>query len=94
MFPIYIKEFNSNLTDVVKFTGVAILVLGFSNFIWSVSGSTFLLVKRTDMAREGSLLAQPTEDDRSTSSRNSSASALPSGARGQQHIAASWEPAC
>lgn len=34
MFPIYIKEFNSNLTDVVKFTGVAILVLGFSNFIW------------------------------------------------------------
>ena len=34
MFPELIKAFNSNLTDVVQFTGVAILVLGFSNFIW------------------------------------------------------------
>ena len=34
MFPELIKDFNSNLTDVVQFTGVAILVLGFSNFIW------------------------------------------------------------
>jgi hypothetical protein len=34
MFPYYIKDFDSNLADVVKFTGVAILVLGFSNFIW------------------------------------------------------------
>lgn len=34
MFPSYIEAFNSNLADVVQFTGVAILVLGFSNFIW------------------------------------------------------------
>ena len=34
MFPELIKSFHSNLTDVVQFTGVAILVLGFSNFIW------------------------------------------------------------
>ena len=34
MFPDYIKDFNSNLEDVVQFTGIAILVLGFSNFIW------------------------------------------------------------
>ena len=34
MFPYYIKDFESNLADVVKFTGIAILVLGFSNFIW------------------------------------------------------------
>ncbi|KAI7089274.1 serine/threonine kinase 16 [Hortaea werneckii] len=34
MFPYYIEDFNSNLADVVRFTGIAILVLGFSNFIW------------------------------------------------------------
>ena len=34
MFPELIKSFDSNLTDVIQFTGVAILVLGFSNFIW------------------------------------------------------------
>lgn len=51
MFPIYIKEFNSNLTDVVKFTGVAILVLGFSNFIWWVLSSPRWSFKRTDMQR-------------------------------------------
>lgn len=34
MFPDLIIAFDSNLTDVVKFTGIAILVLGFSNFIW------------------------------------------------------------
>lgn len=34
MFGDYIEAFDSNLTDVVQFTGVAILVLGFSNFFW------------------------------------------------------------
>ncbi|KAM3085823.1 hypothetical protein ACMFMG_002882 [Clarireedia jacksonii] len=34
MFGDYIKEFDSDLASVVQFTGVAILVLGFSNFIW------------------------------------------------------------
>lgn len=33
-FPELIKSFDSNLADVVQFTGIAILVLGFSNFIW------------------------------------------------------------
>lgn len=32
--PFYIQAFDSNLEDVLQFTGVAILVLGFSNFIW------------------------------------------------------------
>lgn len=34
MFPMYIKDFNSDLAAVVQFTGIAILVLGFSNFFW------------------------------------------------------------
>lgn len=34
MFPALIEAFDSNLTAVVRFTGIAILVLGFSNFIW------------------------------------------------------------
>ena len=34
MIPYLIEAFDSNLTDVIQFTGVAILVLGFSNFIW------------------------------------------------------------
>lgn len=36
MFGDYIEAFDSNLPDVVQFTGIAILVLGFSNFIWYV----------------------------------------------------------
>ena len=34
MFGDYIEAFNHDLADVVQFTGIAILVLGFSNFIW------------------------------------------------------------
>lgn len=34
MFPEYIAAFHHSLADVVQFTGIAILVLGFSNFIW------------------------------------------------------------
>lgn len=34
MFPQLMEAFNSDLTSVVQFTGVCILVLGFSNFIW------------------------------------------------------------
>jgi hypothetical protein len=37
MFEEYMKEFNCSLADAVQFTGVAILVLGFSNFIWFVA---------------------------------------------------------
>lgn len=34
MFPALIEAFKSDLASVVRFTGVCILVLGFSNFIW------------------------------------------------------------
>lgn len=34
MFGNYIVDFNSTLPDVIQFTGVAILVLGFSNLFW------------------------------------------------------------
>ncbi|KAH9907047.1 major facilitator superfamily domain-containing protein [Xylariomycetidae sp. FL2044] len=34
MFEAYSQEWNRSLADVVQFTGVAILVLGFSNFLW------------------------------------------------------------
>jgi hypothetical protein len=33
-FGSYIQDFDSNLGDVVQFTGVCILVLGFSNLFW------------------------------------------------------------
>ena len=36
MFPEMMKTFDRSLADVVQFTGVCILVLGFSNFLWSV----------------------------------------------------------
>lgn len=34
MFPNLIEAFDSDLESVVQFTGVCILVLGFSNFLW------------------------------------------------------------
>ena len=34
MFPQLIEAFKTDLAGVVQFTGVCILVLGFSNFIW------------------------------------------------------------
>ncbi|KAL1844985.1 hypothetical protein VTK73DRAFT_1387 [Phialemonium thermophilum] len=34
MFGAYVEEWHRSLADVVQFTGVAILCLGFSNFIW------------------------------------------------------------
>ncbi|KAK5167931.1 hypothetical protein LTR04_006839 [Oleoguttula sp. CCFEE 6159] len=34
MFGYYIEEFHCSLADAIQFTGVCILVLGFSNFIW------------------------------------------------------------
>jgi hypothetical protein len=37
MFGDYIEAFHCTLADAIQFTGVAILVLGFSNFIWYVS---------------------------------------------------------
>jgi hypothetical protein len=34
MFPQLMESFDSDLAGVVQFTGVCILVLGFSNFFW------------------------------------------------------------
>ena len=34
MVPVLMRDFQTDLAGVVQFTGVAILVLGFSNFIW------------------------------------------------------------
>ena len=34
MIPQLIEAFDSDLAGVLQFTGVAILVLGFSNFLW------------------------------------------------------------
>lgn len=39
MFPQLMEAFGSDLASVVQFTGVCILVLGFSNFIWWVDPS-------------------------------------------------------
>lgn len=36
IFPQLIEKYNTDLAGAVQFTGVAILVLGFSNFIWHV----------------------------------------------------------
>ncbi|KAL9065044.1 MAG: hypothetical protein Q9157_007617 [Trypethelium eluteriae] len=41
MFPYYVKDFNCSLEDAVQFTGVCILVLGFSNFIWVPISTSF-----------------------------------------------------
>ncbi|GAD92932.1 MFS transporter [Paecilomyces variotii No. 5] len=41
MFPQLMESFNASLADVVQFTGVCILVLGFSNFFWVPMQATF-----------------------------------------------------
>ena len=42
MFPQLIEAFDSDLAGVIQFTGVCILVLGFSSFIWYVPGQAAL----------------------------------------------------
>ncbi|KAF2104672.1 serine/threonine kinase 16 [Rhizodiscina lignyota] len=41
MFPDYIEAFHTTLPSAVQFTGVAILVLGFSNFLWVPISTSF-----------------------------------------------------
>lgn len=41
MFEDYIEAFDTTLADAVQFTGVAILVLGFSNFVWVPISTSF-----------------------------------------------------
>jgi hypothetical protein len=35
-YPAYVEEFNCSLSDAVQFSAVAVLILGFSNFLWYV----------------------------------------------------------
>lgn len=44
MFPFYMEMYGRSLSDVIDFTGVAILVLGFSNFLWYVG--PFVVVEK------------------------------------------------
>ncbi|KAH7108811.1 major facilitator superfamily domain-containing protein [Dactylonectria macrodidyma] len=41
MFPYLIQDYQSTVGDVIQFTGVTILALGFSNFIWAPISSSF-----------------------------------------------------
>lgn len=41
LFGYYMEEYNRSLADVIQFTGVAILILGFSNFIWVPMSTCF-----------------------------------------------------
>ena len=56
MFPQLIEEFHSNLADVVQFTGIAILVLGFSNFIWYAIGSLQEIVQGDELKAYDSIV--------------------------------------
>lgn len=40
-FPYYMQDFDCSLADAIQFTGVSILVLGFSNFIWVPLSTSF-----------------------------------------------------
>jgi MFS family permease len=40
-FGYYIEEFHCSLADAIQFTGISILILGFSNFIWVPLSSSF-----------------------------------------------------
>ena len=53
MFPQLMEAFDCSLADAIQFTGVCILVLGFSNFIWYASSKISLdpcLAHRTTYA--------------------------------------------
>ncbi|KAF4977233.1 hypothetical protein FZEAL_6216 [Fusarium zealandicum] len=41
MFPAIIRDYDSTLEDVIQFTGITILILGFSNFIWAPISTSF-----------------------------------------------------
>ena len=93
MFGDYIEAFHCSLADAVQFTGVAILVLGFSNFIWYVTPHSvdFLFA---NALRTGFLSALPLVAVRFISCLSSSASAPPYGERELRHMGVSWVLAC
>ena len=93
MFGDYIEAFHHDLTDVVQFTGVAILVLGFSNFIWYLPPK--LEDKSdTDNCDAGYPSKHVSADVRSSFSLRSYASAAVFGEQRQTHTIVSWALAC
>lgn len=94
MFGDYIQAFNHDLTDVVQFTGVAILVLGFSNFIWYALALLTIDQDHSDLSLPGYQFKHVLADVRSSFSRRSSASVVVFGERRQTLTTVSWALAC
>ena len=92
MFGDYIAAFNSNLTNVVQFTGVAILVLGFSNFIWYGTHRVHHL--RIWLIVAGYRSRHVSADDRFSSCRRSSVLAAVFGEQRQTRMGVLWVLAC
>lgn len=62
MFPALMKAFDRGLADVVQFTGVCILVLGFSNFLWYETDAMIHSQSQIADNGTGSRSKQPLED--------------------------------
>jgi hypothetical protein len=93
MFGDYIEAFHHDLADVVQFTGIAILVLGFSNFIWYAPKASSLIIANK-MTLSGFQFKHVLADDRSSSCLRLFALEVVFGERRQTHTAVSWELAC
>lgn len=93
MFGDYIEAFDCTLADAVQFTGVAILVLGFSNFIWYVL-HCWQISLGSCIGYTGFLSALPSVAVRFTSLLSSYASVPPYGELELKHTAVSWVLVC
>lgn len=90
MFPQLMKSFDADLASVVKFTGVCILVLGFSNFFWCVLeilDSDMWLTSRRVPSRQLSV------DGRSSSFPPLSVCSVIYGERSRRRMEVTWEHA-
>lgn len=94
MFGDYIEAFDCSLADAVQFTGVAILVLGFSNFIWYVAFRNEGSLNHRSRESAGSLSVPHSVAAPSTLPLSLFASDLPSGAPKPRPTGASWERVC
>lgn len=63
MFPQLMETFNADLASVVQFTGICILVLGFSNFFWCVSFGMDLTKRSLPLSDTGFPYKPLTADD-------------------------------
>lgn len=87
MFGSYIEAFDCTLAEAVQFTGVCILVLGFSNFLWYALYSTSLSFRSLDTGYQS---ARHSAADQSSSSPRSFVWAPASGVPVHRPMAASW----